>query len=368
MRIWIVITNLQGGGAERAVINIAEGLTARGHRLKIILLEDQIDHAIPTGLEIVTTGQHGRKITKGWIGSKLAAWRLRRWFNQQAESDLPDLVISTLPFADRVVRAANLPNVWYRIANTLSAELDRLGAGNLRRAERRLARFRRVYKDQNIIAVSDGVAADFTGRLEIRCAQIVTIYNPIDADKIRQLSQVEDRHLPAEPFVIHAGRFSEQKRHDLLLDAFAASAIPHKLVLLTKPSGRLRALIDSKGLTDRVILAGFQSNPYPWFARASALILSSDAEGFPNVIVEALACGTPVVSTNCPSGPSEILTGALSRYLSPCGDATALAKNLNSVVQLPPDIKKDSVSRFSREASLDLIEGLAMRSRSRQLR
>jgi glycosyltransferase involved in cell wall biosynthesis len=91
------------------------------------------------------------------------------------------------------------------------------------------------------------------------------------------------------------------------------------------------------------------------------MVLSSDFEGFPNVLVEALACGTPVVSTDCPSGPREILTGPLRRHLSPCGDVDELARNLVSVVDSPPIIDPTIVSRFSQDESLRVIEALAMR-------
>jgi glycosyltransferase involved in cell wall biosynthesis len=164
-----------------------------------------------------------------------------------------------------------------------------------------------------------------------------------------------------EPYVVHAGRFVPQKRHDLLLDAFIASKLPHRLVLLTKASRRLRALIAAKDLTERVMVTGFVSNPYPWYSKASAMVLSSDFEGFPNVLVEALACGTPVVSTDCPSGPREVLTGPLRRYLSPCGDTGELARNLVSVVESPPIVDPAIVSRFSQDESLRAIEALAMR-------
>ena len=361
MKFWIVITNLQGGGAERSMLNIANGLIRRSHSVKLILLEGRIDHALPAGVEPLSIGRPGRVISKGWIGKRAAAWRLRRWVRGQLADEPPDLIISTLPFTDEIVRATGLRDVWFRITNTLSAEISGLKSISVSKAKRRLARYRRLYGGQNIIAVSQGVADDMRDLLGVQSAETVTIYNPFDLEEIRRLSCVPDETLPVEPYVVHAGRFVPQKRHDLLLDAFIASKLPHRLVLLTKSSQRLRALIAAKGLTERVTVTGFVSNPYPWYAKALAMVLSSDFEGFPNVLVEALACGTPVVSTDCPSGPREILTGPLQRYLSPCGDAAELARNLVSVVDSPPAIDPAIVSRFSQDESLGALEALAMR-------
>jgi glycosyltransferase involved in cell wall biosynthesis len=161
-----------------------------------------------------------------------------------------------------------------------------------------------------------------------------------------------------QPYVVHAGRFVRQKRHDILLDAYVASGIPHNLVLLTGNTPALVEMIRARGLQDRVIIPGFRSNPFPWFAHASALVLSSDFEGFGNVLVEALACGTPVVSTDCPSGPGEILTGSLANCLCPPGDAAALGQTLRCIVENPPQIDQADLSRFSPDRALDQLEKL----------
>jgi glycosyltransferase involved in cell wall biosynthesis len=362
MKLWFVITNLQGGGAERAVLNFAGALGARGHDVKIVLLENQVDYAVPPGVSLHSIAGDARTISTGWIGKRVAVERLRRWASKQAADGQADLIISTLPFADEVVRMAGLKKVCFRIGNTLSAEIAALEVVRPEKAKRRLARYRRLYENQNIITVSQGVAADLREGLGIQHARIVTVYNPYDFDEIRRLASMSEPALPAEPYIVHAGRFVRQKRHDVLLDAYAAAKLPHRLALLTEPSPELDELIASKALSGRVFIAGFQKNPFPWYANAAALVLSSDFEGFPNVLVEALACGTPAVSTDCPSGPREILTGALGRYLSPCGDATALASSLVSAVEAPPVIDPEITIRFSRDAALDAIEELAGRA------
>jgi glycosyltransferase involved in cell wall biosynthesis len=114
------------------------------------------------------------------------------------------------------------------------------------------------------------------------------------------------------------------------------AAIP--LVLLTNHPDKVMRLAARFGVADRVRAVAFRQNPYPWMAHASLVVLSSDYEGFPLVAVEALACGTPVVSTDCPHGPSEILTGALARGLAPMGDPAALAARIRDLLARPPDL------------------------------
>jgi glycosyltransferase involved in cell wall biosynthesis len=108
-----------------------------------------------------------------------------------------------------------------------------------------------------------------------------------------------------------------------------------------------------------VTVAGFRENPFPWYANAAACVLSSDREGMPNVLIESLICGTPVVSTDCPSGPREVLIGELSRWLVPSGDAAALAQKMREVIEVPPKIDAAILERFSKEQAINAIEELA---------
>lgn len=349
MRFAFVLTNLSGGGAEKAILKLAAALRDCGHEAEIVLLEGRIDHAVPAGAVVHALGE---RLSRGWLGKRLLARRLRHHLANQY-----DLLVSTLPFADEVTTLAGLPRHWCRIANTLGAEIDKLAAGSPAKAQRRLARYSRLYGSRPLIAVSQGVADDLRQRLNL-ATRIETIPNAFDFAAMRRAALDVPADLPRHPYVIHVGRFSPQKRHDLLLDAWARIETDRLLVLLTPPDPKLQAMIAERGLTERVRIAGFQANPYPWIANAELLVLCSDHEGLPNVLIEALACGTPAVSTDCPSGPREILA-AFPECLVPCGDADALAKAIADALKMPPDPRCADLSAFEVDAIAKAYEALA---------
>ena len=355
MRIAFVTTNLRGGGAEKSVLRVAADLHSRGHSVHVVLLESIADHAVPDGIVLHSLTAAGEAASKGWLGRRISAWRLRRLFEALERFDA---IVSTLPYCDEVVVLAGLEPAWFRIANTLSVEIDLLRRTSALKAKRRLLRYRRIYDGRNLVAVSDGVARDLRETLGFSRANVVRIYNAIDAVAVRRLAAEPEQDLPREPYLIHVGRFVPQKRHDLLLDALRRASLSHRLVLLTNPAPALERLIAEKGLAARVTVAGFRRNPFPWIAKADLLVLSSDHEGMPNVLLEALACGTRVASTDCPSGPREVMQRELARFLAPCGDADALAKAMRAALLAPRPQAEDVLARFAPEIALSGYEAL----------
>jgi glycosyltransferase involved in cell wall biosynthesis len=352
MKFALFTTNLAGGGAEKALAKIGSGLAARGHEVDFIVCEDAGRHAPPAGCRFTAlAGRAGH----GWLGKRRLAWRL----NRLLASSRPDLLVSTLPFADEVAALARAPRHICRIANTLSAEIARLPAA---KAQRRAARYRALYGARRLVAVSQGVANDLQTEFGIDADRVSVIPNPFDFAAIRALAAEPCPQRPREPYILHVGRYAAQKRHDLLLGAFAQADLPQQLVLLTPPDARLTALIAQHGLQRRVVIADFQANPYPWMAGADLLVLCSDHEGLPNVLIEALACGTRVVSTDCPSGPREILGGELAQGLVPCNDAAALAAAMRAMLAAPKpgaNAVAAALAPYEAEAALDAWEHLA---------
>ncbi len=342
-------TNLSGGGAEKAIAKIGTGLAGRGHDVDLIVCEDRGNYLPPPNCRFYSLSRHAGH---GWLGKRLLAWKLRRYLHKRPY----DLLASTLPFADEVAALARLPRHVCRIANTLSAEIARLPTA---KAARRATRYRAMYGERPLVAVSQGVAQDLREHFGTSSRVIA---NPFDFADIRRLAAESCPARPQGPYILHVGRFAAQKRHDLLFEAYARLDLQQPLVLLTPPDERLSALITKYGLVHRVVIADFQANPYPWMAGADLLVLCSDHEGLPNVLIEALACGTRAVSTDCPSGPREIMAGKLARWLVPCGDASALAQAMGDALAAPlpdPDTVARALAPYDAERALDAWEALA---------
>lgn len=196
-----------------------------------------------------------------------------------------------------------------------------------------------LFKDKTIFTVSEYIAEALRGSLSLLNVSpktLTVINNPCDIERVKFLSE-QEVELPEYPYVLGVGRLTKQKRFDVLIRAYHKANIKnHKLVILGEGNqrGKLEKLITELELTDYVVMPGFVSNPYPWYKNAKLFVLSSDFEGFVNVITEALACGTPVVSTDC--GPAhEILKGRLGNAITPKGEYIPLANKINEYLIEP---------------------------------
>ncbi|NLG65485.1 MAG: glycosyltransferase [Actinobacteria bacterium] len=208
-----------------------------------------------------------------------------------------------------------------------------------------------------IVAVSDGVAADFSSLTGIPTARIHTIYNPVLPLGWRTGRAASAVHpwLAQKPMrtAVAMGRLHAQKDFSTLIRAVAAEPCRDiRLVVfgIGEDRGKLTALCASLGVTSRVCLAGFTPDPLGQLQRADVFVLSSRWEGLPTVLVEALACGIPVVSTDCPSGPREILAGGRFGALVPVADREALAAAIARACTAPtPRAPAEWIAQFRTE-------------------
>ncbi|MFW6085205.1 MAG: glycosyltransferase [Gemmatimonadota bacterium] len=339
-RVAVAIPSLDGGGAERVVVNLLRGFVDAGLEVDLLLVRPRgpLLDEVPSEVEIVPLAG-GRIIAS--LPSLVRYLRHRR----------PDVVLSHLDSMNLVALwARRLAGVPARVVVTTHIALSRHASGGSLR-QRIVARLvGRAYRSADaVVAVSRGVAADLERRIRRRDS-IRVIYNPIvspelrkRADSVRSMPAAELPGVPANArLVLSVGRLTPQKNQALLLEAFEALAgdVPEAHLVILGEGGERQALeqrAGELGLEGRISLPGFVEDVAPWYAAADVFVLSSDWEGLPTVLIEALLYGCPVVSTRCPSGPEEILEDGRYGRLVPMRDAPALAEAIRATLREPPD-------------------------------
>ena len=327
--------DLSGGGVERMRLSLIAELRARGQAVSLVVGRRQgaLAGQVPADLDVVELG------CSGVLASALALARVLR-------RKRPDVLVASLDHNNiAAMLAGTLACTGTRVVvcqhNALSAER---AAGWKYRAVPWLYWLLQS-RAHGVVAVSHGVADDLAQAAGIPRGRITAIYNPvIGADFAARAAGPAPHPWLAEtaaPVFVFAGRLTAQKDPLLLLQAFALlrQSADARLILLGEGPllPTLQAEADRLGLAGAVLFAGFQANPLPWIAHAAGLVLASRYEGLGNVLVEALACGTPVVATDCPHGPAEILAGGAFGALVPVGDAALLADAMARTALAPRD-------------------------------
>jgi glycosyltransferase involved in cell wall biosynthesis len=339
--IVLVIPTLQGNGAERVVSTLATGFEQQGCEVHIVLMLKNIVEIVFNGNpKIHHFKQYYRWVPRSIRGRLLAPILDRFIINKCGE---PDLVLSNLMPSDRVLCHSKF-NTYLIVHNTMSKE------------GHDYAEAKSIYTKKPVVCVSQGVKDDFDQIFDSRHISHV-IHNAIDVDFIkRQSIEFKPEY---EDYLVHVGGFKEQKGHDVLIKAYHQSGVENLLILVGK--GKLQKecekLVDELGLNKKIIFIGFQANPYPFIKNAKLMILSSNFEGFGMVITESLALDTPVISTDCPSGPSEILP---NNNLTPVGDIDALARKIAdsaiNTAEYATDLKEDFLIENQIKKYLQLVE------------
>lgn len=322
--IALFLPNFDGGGAERAFVNLARGIAELGHRVDLVVGSA----AGPLRAEVSPLV---RVIDLAASRLAFALPGLIRYLR----SERPDLLYSALEEAGILaLMARRLSWVSTRIIpsirNTLSDEA-RVSSPK-RKLLLVLARWLYPLADA-VIAVSKGVARDAAGVLHLPLASIHVIRNPTLTPELREAAMQPVDHPwfapKSVPVILGCGRLAPQKDFATLIEAFALvrAKAPCRLMILGEGPLRqdLSRLAEERGIAEDVAMPGFDANPYRFMGKCDVFVLSSLFEGSPNVVVQALACGAPVVSTDCPSGPDEILEGVARGKLVPVGNAKRMA-------------------------------------------
>ncbi len=355
LRLACYLPDLSGGGVERMRLHLLETLRDAGVVPTLLLTRGggELGAAVPAGIRVVTFGS--RRTASDLV--PLTAW-LRR--------NKPDVLLSSMGHNNVVASLATIASRsrGTRLVvcqhNALSHEAK---SGGSYRALPALLRAL-APASHGIVAVSEGVADDLAATTGIRRDRITVIPNPVVTPALATRAAAPLDHpwfVPgAPPVYVTAGRLVRQKDQGTLLRAFALHRRTQASHLMILGEGPLRAELEAEaerlGIAPDVRFEGFVANPLPYVRRAAAFVLSSLHEGFGNVLVEALACGTPVISTDCPHGPAEILEGGRWGVLTPPGDSVLLARALD------PDLRRRFPPAQSRRRADDFSVGRAAAS------
>ena len=348
---------LSGGGAERVILNLSAALADRGYAVDLVI-------AVRTGEYLTNVPETVRLVSLDVRRTLQGFLPLVRYLRREQ----PRVLMSALDNANIVgvaaTRAARVTGAKTRVIvsarNTLSLDSQTMPASRRAITLRALGVCHKLADD--VATVSNGAADDLAKTLGLQREKIHVIYNPVVTPSLLSAGAASLSHPwlepGAPPVVLGVGRLSRQKDFATLVRAFAQVRQNRAARLMILGHGeereRLEALARELGVAEDVSLPGFVSNPYAYMSRAAAVVLSSQWEGLPAVLIESLALGTPVVSTDCESGPREILRGGADGPLVPVGDAPRMAEAIATVLARPrPTIADDVWRPFTLDVAVD---------------
>ena len=333
-RIALFLPTLLAGGVERVMLNLASGFVSRNYSVDLVAANaaGPFREQVPPQARLFDL-EASRVLT--------AVPALARYLR----AERPDALIAAMTHSSiAALFARQISGVGTKIIATEHVDMSLMLRDSRRlrvRAVPLLAHWLLPHAD-SIVAVSRGVADDVALRAGIPRESIHVIYNPIPTAEMLLRAQERPSHpwmSDALPVILSAARLEDQKSQDILLRAFALVLRHRPTRLLILGEGPLRRELEQLavklGIAESVSMPGFEPNPYSYMARAKVFALTSRYEGFGMVLVEALALGASVVSTDCPSGPREILEGGRWGRLVPVGDIQALANALLAALDSP---------------------------------
>jgi glycosyltransferase involved in cell wall biosynthesis len=345
------------GGAPVVAVNLANHFVHRGFPVEVLIFTRPGITAFPFPFDAAVTIRRLTARSTAMQLIELVSGLLRARPGHLIAIGNKANALAAMAVAIPGVRSA----LWATLHHSLASEIA--GWSDARR-RRRLRRWGRINaRAAGVIAVSAGLADEFRRLTSVSMASLHVIHNPVVDAALEQRMTMAASHPwlddDAAPLLLGVGRLTEQKDFATLIRAFAQvhSRRPSRLLIIGEGEQRdsLSDLARELGVSACVDLAGFKPNPLPFMRKARLLVSSSRWEGFGNVLVEALCCGTPVVSTDCPHGPRELLADGRFGRLVPVGDATALADAILDALNNRPCTRdlQERGRHFSIEASGD---------------
>lgn len=334
-RIAFFIPNLHGGGAERVAINLLKGMSAKNVPLDLVLTAAEGPYLTQVPEQVRIVNLTTRRVVK-------AILPLSRYLQQEK----PFALVSHMNHANvMAVIAKKLSGIKTRLLliehDTLSVAKSKLLRGALVPPLVKLLYPRADF----VVGVSKGTVQDLENHFGIPREKLKVIYNPVVDDILLTKAKAAFNHPwfqeGSPPVFLAVGRLTEQKDFFTLIKAFELVRRQRsaRLIILGEGESRseLEAMIAELGISEDISMPGFVENPYAYMSRATAFVLSSRWEGLGVVLIEAMACGCPVIATDCPSGPKEILAAGQFGALIPIGDVSTMSAAMLQVLKAPVD-------------------------------
>ena len=354
---------LGGGGIESMMLTLAEEFLDRGIKTDIVLLEKK-------GVRVGNTPSKANIFELEAHRVISAPSALAQYLSQRQ----PPVLLSAGTYTNRIaILARSLSRISIPIVISEHRIFSSSGSGSVLPdwALNQLNKWTYPLADR-MIAVSEGVANDVSQSLNLRRKDFEIIYNPVIGPETFRRAEEEVQHPlfsdASVPVILGVGRLVEQKDFSTLLRAFAKVRENRRTHLIILGEGKKRPALEQEakqlGVSDHVWMPGFVPNPLKYMTEASVFTISSKAEGLGNVLIEAMACNTPVVSADCPGGPAEILKEGKYGRLVPVGDPSALATAIEDALdgRVPP-APRSALDRFRRdtvaEQYLDILSSVA---------
>ncbi|MHA1380987.1 MAG: glycosyltransferase [Candidatus Helarchaeota archaeon] len=357
--MFFIIPEMVSGGTELKVTILLKYFRQRNYALTLVLFKKsgvQLNK-VPKDIRIIDLKKRGR----------LDFVKLIFKLGKLLKKERPDKIVSFLFYAN-VISA--LARKLYRfdsdiIINEESFPREYLSRARLGFVKKWLLHF--TYREADkIICVSKNLGKSIIDDFNfLSTRKVFIVYNPIDLKNVKKLSLEKvnhpfiDRRKKGYYLIISVGRLSFEKRLDILLKAFAKVRKRAKVLLLILGDGdqfqKLKLLTNQLGLDDTVDFLGYISNPYAWISKSDLFVMTSQWEGFGMVIVEAMACGVPIISTNCPFGPNEIITNSVDGLLVPSGNIEIISKSILMLIK-NKNLKKKIVINAKKRSNNFRIE------------
>ena len=367
MRTLVVIHSLKMGGMERVAVNLADAFAEQGHDSHLLSCRnrpndlkpsdcrvtlhhwDQLRHLMASiiGIPVFLLSRLllGVVLPRShfmWVGW-LQGWLLKRHVKKlEKQYGAFDRIIFRGLGTFKYFWSFRDDRCVYVLENVIHYD---------RPLWQKRWEWKLVFDNRHLVCVSSGVMesaeeAFALGRIRPKSLRVIT--NPCPVESIQTLAQESDPDIPDKPYIVNVARLVPQKGHALLMEAFARADISHQLVIVGE--GPLREELEQKardlGIADRVLFAGKRRNPYPWMCRADLFVLASEYEGLGIVLTEALACGTPILSTDSRGGVRFVFQGELERYLTPPTPEGLAAGLERTISELPITIRPEWLAPF----------------------